>query len=764
MKRISTRHYFKLIAFLVVLSTLPVIITGGLSYWQSSKAIVDYSNEEKMQNIYQIQTNIEQVLRYIDLSTTYFVRSPQTMDLLNRDMNAVSFSEFHNLRKDLNHLQTLETGIEDIVLVSFDQNWIINNDGLSRLSAENYATLHSHYLNLPEHSHWLLEDANNIEIPNAIKKSCPSYINLVKKLPVINKNKDGLISVLIPTCELTKIMAQSTDNDAFIVLDENHQVVADSNMDYVSEDGYVPPQLFQSIDQQQQHGQFEFMINNIDYKISFRKSDLNDWTYLSVVKLSDLHKKSSSIGLITVLIVSVLLIISLGFAFISGKLLYQPIKKLKNVVAGIGGSGHSSSNEFEMIETHIQKLLNQNQQLEQRIQSQVNQLKQLFTIRLLQGKVSPSELPLKVKSFHYASDWDGFMVLSLKVDTFYDTKFNENDRDLILFAINNLIEDLIPENERLTPVVINDTQTTVFLIKERNKPVYTQQMNERAEYIQEQIKEIFNLSVSMGISSRFSNLEDAEIAFKESKEALKYRLKMGETTTIFYENLHRNYTNFAPYPTAIAKKVFDAIKLGNLSNAKSELASFFAYLKRHDIHHPQLEIMLSRFLYELFEVKEEVGVEVESFDTTERINDYQAFRSLQEIEEWIVQAIFKPLIDGINAKDDSKNKRISDRMISLIHRNFDEDLSLDGIAAELHYNPTYLSTLFQKETGYSFSDYLLRYRLKKAKEWLTTTDKSVKEIAELLQYNNSQNFIRSFRKMEGITPGKYRSRYKSKEA
>ena len=50
MKKLSTKHYFKLIAFLIILSTVPVIITGGLSYWQSSQSIVDYSNDEKKQN------------------------------------------------------------------------------------------------------------------------------------------------------------------------------------------------------------------------------------------------------------------------------------------------------------------------------------------------------------------------------------------------------------------------------------------------------------------------------------------------------------------------------------------------------------------------------------------------------------------------------------------------------------------------------------------------------------------------------------------
>ncbi len=192
--------------------------------------------------------------------------------------------------------------------------------------------------------------------------------------------------------------------------------------------------------------------------------------------------------------------------------------------------------------------------------------------------------------------------------------------------------------------------------------------------------------------------------------------------------------------------------------------SFFDYIDQNDIHHQQLEIILSRFFYELFELKELLGISVEDFDSTEMITHYQNLHSLEEMKEWVVHRIVQPLITNLDAKDESKNKRISDKMIRIIHENFNKDISLDIIAAELHYNPNYLSSIFQKETKFSFSEYLLRYRLNKAKDWLTTTDKSVKDIAEELQYNNSQNFIRSFRKMEGITPGKYRLRYKSKEA
>ncbi|GAB2556995.1 AraC family transcriptional regulator [Gracilibacillus alcaliphilus] len=767
MKKISSQHYFKLIAFLVILSTVPVIITGGLSYWQSSKAIVDYSNDEKRQNIYQIQTNVEQVLRYIDLSTTYFVRSAQTQAYLREDMHANAFSDFHKLRKDLNHLQTIETGIEDIVLVNLEKHWLVNNDGLVRLDNQTYQQINQNYLQLPGKSMWITEEADQLGIPNATKKSCSQYINLVKKLPVLSTNYTGLISVIIPTCELSEIMLKSNDSESFLILDKENHTIAQSNTEYTSEVNQIPNELFDQIDWDASEGEFEYRLNNTDYKISYQTSDYNNWTYLSLVKLSDLHKRSSSIGWLTLSIVIILLVISLYFAFIGSKVLYKPVKKLQQIIDSSGqgkSTANRSINEFDMIESHIERLLNQNHLLEQRVQNQVSQLKQLFMIRLLQGKVSQNEIPLKCKSFNYSQDWNLFSVFSLKIDEIDQQKFSQNDQDLILFAINNLMEDLLSEKECLTPVVINDTQATIILTNSNNEAEYTRLVNQKVELIQSKVQELLHLSVSIGISKRYQHLDQAHLAFKESKEALKYRLKMGEASIIFYENLNRRYSNVAPYPTAIKDKIFDAIKLSDQEVALKELAKFFEYVDRHDIHHQQLEIILSRFLYELYELKESLGAAVEQFQSTDMITHYQNLRSIEAIHDWVSNQIILPLIHSIDEKDDSKNRKISDKIIQIIHENYDKDLSLDIVAAELHYNPNYLSSIFQKETGYPFSEYLLRYRLNKAKEWLVTTDLSVKEIAERLQYNNSQNFIRSFRKMEETTPGKYRTQYKNKEA
>lgn len=69
----------------------------------------------------------------------------------------------------------------------------------------------------------------------------------------------------------------------------------------------------------------------------------------------------------------------------------------------------------------------------------------------------------------------------------------------------------------------------------------------------------------------------------------------------------------------------------------------------------------------------------------------------------------------------------------------------------------------KKEMGVTFSEYLSQYRLKIAKQWLEETDMTIAEIATRLRYNNAQNFIRYFKKLEGITPGRYRKKVRSKK-
>ena len=95
-------------------------------------------------------------------------------------------------------------------------------------------------------------------------------------------------------------------------------------------------------------------------------------------------------------------------------------------------------------------------------------------------------------------------------------------------------------------------------------------------------------------------------------------------------------------------------------------------------------------------------------------------------------------------------------VISYIQDNFNKDIYLEGIAETFNTSTSYLSRLLKKETSSTFSEYLNILRVNKAKELLSTTQLSIKEIYEQVGFNNRNTFIRVFKNFVGVTPSEYR--------
>lgn len=92
-----------------------------------------------------------------------------------------------------------------------------------------------------------------------------------------------------------------------------------------------------------------------------------------------------------------------------------------------------------------------------------------------------------------------------------------------------------------------------------------------------------------------------------------------------------------------------------------------------------------------------------------------------------------------------------------IINNYNKNISLKDVADEVYLSQNYLSELFKKEIGEGFYDFLSKYRIKKAKEVLLTTNLKVYEIAQMVGYNDSITFGRAFKKIAGTTPNNFRN-------
>jgi len=90
-----------------------------------------------------------------------------------------------------------------------------------------------------------------------------------------------------------------------------------------------------------------------------------------------------------------------------------------------------------------------------------------------------------------------------------------------------------------------------------------------------------------------------------------------------------------------------------------------------------------------------------------------------------------------------------------IDSHLDEPLRLSVLARQFHVSESYLSTQFKHHTGLTLRAYLLDRKINSAKN-LLQEGASVTEACYRSGFNDYANFIRSFKKATGISPGKFR--------
>ena len=94
--------------------------------------------------------------------------------------------------------------------------------------------------------------------------------------------------------------------------------------------------------------------------------------------------------------------------------------------------------------------------------------------------------------------------------------------------------------------------------------------------------------------------------------------------------------------------------------------------------------------------------------------------------------------------------------IEYIHRNFNEDISIQKLAEIEHLSVSRLYTVFKENIGYSPSEYILALRINHACSLLLQTDMSIKEISVQVGYKDPFYFSRLFKKRVGKSPSTYK--------
>lgn len=110
-----------------------------------------------------------------------------------------------------------------------------------------------------------------------------------------------------------------------------------------------------------------------------------------------------------------------------------------------------------------------------------------------------------------------------------------------------------------------------------------------------------------------------------------------------------------------------------------------------------------------------------------------------------------------NRKDNYNFNKNSDLQILLqyINDNY-KTITLSQLSVKFNYSESYLSNLIKKKFNFSFIQIITNIKIQQSLKYLCNTDLSILEISDIVGYNSSDHFSRTFKKVYGVSPQIYR--------
>ncbi len=190
-------------------------------------------------------------------------------------------------------------------------------------------------------------------------------------------------------------------------------------------------------------------------------------------------------------------------------------------------------------------------------------------------------------------------------------------------------------------------------------------------------------------------------------------------------------------------------------NSMPQMNSCLSWLDEIGSKYPR-KVNLSQSRHEKF------MMHIKEYDRLEDThNELLIYSKLFEILAFARSEFANSAEQGANSAEPAEPESWSDKALGYIEKNF-RKITVLGIASSLYVNEDYLNKVFKAETGITLNNYIILRKIAEAKK-LLYLGHSVKETCVLSGFNDYANFIRTFKRIEGCSPGSFEIRKATSE-
>jgi AraC-like DNA-binding protein len=304
--------------------------------------------------------------------------------------------------------------------------------------------------------------------------------------------------------------------------------------------------------------------------------------------------------------------------------------------------------------------------------------------------------------------------------------------------------------------LVNLTGSTVDTPRQELEQLVDQLCVGCADVVRE-IAESFNMSLSVGVSTPFSDVAETHSTFEWLVTLRQYSDFVGNNKPVLGPNDFNQFIA-TPHnaPVSMEKTYYTALLAEDFTKAEDALYDLESYaLNNNGYSIATLKSIMRLCLGTAEEVAVSNTISTENVASTDWRTTLQECETLVELNE-LIHRFFQFLIDRSEPRQ-HESSSTAKKIIAFLDENYTcPDLSIAMLSESLSLSSSYISRIFKRETGQSVPDYIHSKRVRSAKDLLSETDLSINDIALQVGYSTAWTLNRIFKRLVHMTPGAWR--------